>query len=230
MWAQTYKNNNPYYREHRGSRGAGYCVDRSRSLPCHLPDGQMGRIIESLVLPKSYMDQVLAEIELADEVKRVERERNRVEERMRRLREIYLDGDLPRDQYTERKRILENQLSSLIIPDADAAREAGRLLEEIPILWQEANQGERRKLLTVMLEAVYVDTVEERAIVALIPKPAFRALFQITTTRAGSDVVLINEPPETSNEPEAADSCSWWRRGREPVSKSRVLIRSKRLQ
>ena len=41
-----------------------------------------------------------------------------------------------------------------------------------------------------MLEAVYVDTVEERAIVALKPKPAFRALFQIATTREGSGVVL----------------------------------------
>ncbi len=37
-----------------------------------------------------------------------------------------------------------------------------------------------------MLEAVYFDTVEERAIVALKPKPAFRALFQIATTREGS--------------------------------------------
>ena len=36
-----------------------------------------------------------------------------------------------------------------------------------------------------MLEAVYVDTVEERAIVSLKPKPAFRALFQIATTREG---------------------------------------------
>jgi hypothetical protein len=26
MWAQTYKNSNRYYREHKGSRGAGYCV------------------------------------------------------------------------------------------------------------------------------------------------------------------------------------------------------------
>ena len=43
----------------------------------------MGRIIESLLLPKFYMDQVLAEIELADEVKRVELERKRVEERMK---------------------------------------------------------------------------------------------------------------------------------------------------
>ena len=190
-------------------------MDRSRSLPCHVPDGQMGRIIESILLPKSYMDLVLAQIQLADEVKRVERERKRVEERIRRLREVYLEGDLPRDQYTERKRSLETELASLIIPDVDAAKEAGKLLEQLPALWEEADLSERRKLLTAMLEAVYIDTVEERAIVALKPKPAFRALFQIATTREGSGVILYKEnPPDQFPSPEDDLPCSWWRRGR----------------
>ena len=190
-------------------------MDRSSSLTCHIPDGQMGRIIESLILPKSWIELVLAQIQLADELKRVERERKRVEERTRRLREVYLEGDLPRDQYTNRKRNLENQLASLVIPDVDAAREAGKLLEQLPNLWQEADLAERRKLLTAMLDAVYVDTVEERAIVALKPKPAFRALFQIATTREGSGVILYKEnPPDTFSCPEDDSPCSWWRRGR----------------
>jgi len=45
----------------------GYCVNRSRSVPCHLADGQMGKIIKSILLPKSYLDQVLEEIQLADD-------------------------------------------------------------------------------------------------------------------------------------------------------------------
>jgi hypothetical protein len=36
-----------------------------------------------------------------------------------------------------------------------------------------------------MLDAVYVDTVEEKAIVALKPKPEFQSLFQIATTKEG---------------------------------------------
>ena len=145
----------------------------------------MGRIIESILLPKTWLELVLAQIQLADELKRVEQERKRVEERMNRLREVYLEGDPSRDQYTDRKRNLETQLASLVIPDVDAAKEAGKLLEALPTLWEEADLEERRKLLTSMLEAVYVDTVEERAIVALKPKPAFCALFNIATTREG---------------------------------------------
>ena len=98
--------------------------------------------------------------------------------------------------------------------DADAAKEAGKLLESLQMLWEEANLTERRTLLMTMLDGVYVDTVEEKSIVAIRPKPAFQALFEIATTRDGSGVVLINEPPPTDFEPEAAGSCLWWRRGR----------------
>ena len=59
-----------------------------------------------------------------------------------------------------------------------------------------------------------MDAVEEKAIVAILPKPAFRPLIEIATTRAGSDVTLINEPPLANNELEAAESCCWRRWGR----------------
>ena len=45
MWAQTYKNGNRYYREQKGSRGAGYCVDRSGSIPCDVPDCRRSAIM-----------------------------------------------------------------------------------------------------------------------------------------------------------------------------------------
>lgn len=50
----------------------------------------MGRIIDSILLPKTWMKLVLTQIQLADEVKRSQRERKQVEERLRRLREVYL--------------------------------------------------------------------------------------------------------------------------------------------
>ena len=63
-----------------------------------------------------------------------------------------------------------------------------------------------------MLEAVYVDHKEDNAVVAIQPKPAFRAVFQVVTTRADSGVVLIKEPPDQAQK--APSPCSWWRRGR----------------
>ena len=78
--------------------------------------------------------------------------------------------------------------------------ESGKLLENLPDLWEEADLAERRKLLMAMLDAVYVDTVEDKSVVAIRPKPAFLPIFEVTTTRAGSGIVLIDETPL---EPEA---------------------------
>ncbi len=88
---------------------------------------------------------------------------------------------------------------------------------------EEANLTERRKILVTMLDGVYVDTVEEKAVVALRPKPAFQALFHIATTREGSGVILYKEnPPDQLPSPEDNLPCSWWRRGRVelPVQKT----------
>ena len=113
------------------------------------------------------------------------------------------DGDTFRKPEVQEGVRLETELASLVIPDVDAAKEAGKLLEELPTLWEEADLSERRKILVTMMEAIYVDTVEERAIVALKPKPAFRALFQVATTREGSGVVLYKEnPPDLLTSPE----------------------------
>jgi site-specific DNA recombinase len=57
---------------------------------------------------------------------------------------------------------------------ADAAEEAGYLIQQLPDLWAEATPGERRQLLLTMLDTVYVDAKEERRIVALKPKLAFK--------------------------------------------------------
>ena len=214
MWAQTYSNGRRYYREQKGSRGNGFCVNRSGSMPCAVPDDQMGRIMGAIVLPEAWMDRVLARVHLADEVERIGHERQLTEQRLKRIGKAYVDGLYPDDDYRREKRALEEKLTLLVVPGIDAAKKAGKLLESLPTLWEEANLAQRRSLLMTMLDAVYVDTVEEKSIVAIRPKPAFQPLFEIATTREGSDVVLINQPPPTDFEPEAADSCLWWRRGR----------------
>jgi len=215
MWAQTYRNGNRYYREEYGSRSAGYSVGRSGSMQCQVPDEQMGRLMSAIILPDAWYDRLLAKIQLADEVKRVEEERKQSEQRLKRLGQVYLDDLIPYDEYKRQKRNLEDQLQSLVVPGVDAAKEAGRLLEDLPQLWEQADLGEKRKILLTMLEAVYVDTVEEKSIVAIRPKPAFLPLFQIATTREGSDVALINEnPPGEGTNVEGKTPCFWWRRGR----------------
>ena len=86
------------------------------------------------------------------------------------------------------------KLESLVIPKADAAEEAGRLILNLPRLWDNANVEERRKLLLTMLDAVYVDARQTKSIIAVKPKPPFRPVFQVAASREGSDIRILNKP------------------------------------
>ena len=77
--------------------------------------------------------------------------------------------------------------------------------------------GERRRLLLTMLDAVCVDTLEEKSVVAIRPKPAFIPLSDVATTKEGSGVMLISEkdlPPVDEDQEADTSPCLWWRRGR----------------
>ena len=130
------------------------------------------------------MDRVLARIHLADPVKGADQERKALNQRLRRLGQVYLDGLLEPDDYRRQR------IATLVVPGVDATKQAVELLENLPALWEEATLSERRELLLTMLEAVYVDTVDQKSIVSIQLKPAFQPIFEIATTRKGSDIVL----------------------------------------
>ena len=67
MWAQTYKNGQRYYREHKGSRSHADCPAAGGSIPCHLADEQVGNIVEAIELGPRWLEEVLALISLKDE-------------------------------------------------------------------------------------------------------------------------------------------------------------------
>ncbi|MCH8911913.1 MAG: hypothetical protein IH867_14400 [Chloroflexi bacterium] len=77
---------------------------------------------------------------------------------------------------TGRKKSLEWELESLLIPEVDAANEAGRLLRDLPRLWAGAALQERHQLLSTILDAVYIDMKNKKSIVWVKAKPAFQAV------------------------------------------------------
>ena len=178
MWAQTYTSGHRFYREHRASRSLENCPSAGGSIKCDIPDEQIGRIVSAIELGPAWQEQILAIISVQDDVDRVKGERKKVKEKLRRLGKAFVDGVYDEPEYQRLRRQLDLNLESLVVPEADAAEEAGNLIQRLPKLWEWATLSERRQLLLTMLDGVYVDTKQDRAIVALKPKPAFKALFQ----------------------------------------------------
>ena len=182
----------------------------------------MGKIVEAIELGPRWEEEVLSILSTKDEAESIREKRQKVQERLRRLGKAYVDGVYDDEEYKRQKRTAEQELESLVLPEADAAAEAGKLISELPKLWSGASLEERRKLLLTMLDAVFVDS-KENMIVAIKPKAPFKPVFGVATTREGSEVALIHDPkaePRIADQPPPhgheveADRCSWWRRGR----------------
>ena len=152
MWAQTYTSGSRLYREHRESRSLANCPSAGGSIPCERADEQIGKIVEAIELGPKWEEEVLSVISLEDEVERVKVRRKKLQERLRRLRKLYLDEDYDEGEYRRQRQLLDAELESLAVPEADAATEAGHLIEKLPELWAWASVEDRRRLLTTMLD------------------------------------------------------------------------------
>jgi len=193
MWAQTYQSGKPFYREHKASRSHGICPGGG-SITCTVIDKQITSLIEAIELGPQWLEEILAIISLKDEAEQVGKKRQAAQEKLRRMAKAYVDGVFPDEEYHRQKKLLEMELESLVIPQANAAEEAGRLILDLPKLWAGANQEERRILLLSMLDAVYVDAKRTKSIIAVKPKPPFKPVFQVAASREESDISIIKEP------------------------------------
>ena len=199
MWSQTFYNGLPYYREHKASRSHGVCPSASGAILCRIIDDQMNELIGAIELGPRWLEEVLAIISLKDEVNRVKDQRLTVIEKQRRMGKAYVDGLFPDGEYQRQKKLLEMELESLVVPAANAAEEAGKLIMNLKNLWAAANLAERRKLLLTMLDGVYIDAKQTKSIVAIRPKPPFKPIFQVAVTKEGSNIRIINEPIQGSS-------------------------------
>jgi DNA invertase Pin-like site-specific DNA recombinase len=194
MWSQTFYNGLQYYREHKASRSHGVCPSTSGAILCSIIDDQIRQLIGAVELGPRWLEEVLAIISLKDEVNRVKDQRLTVIEKQRRMGKAYVDGMFPDGEYQRQKKLLEMELESLVVPAANAAEEAGNLINNLKNLWAEATVEEQRKLLLTMLDGVYIDAKQTKSIVAIRPKPPFKPIFQVAVTKEGSDIRIINEP------------------------------------
>jgi site-specific DNA recombinase len=80
MSSQTYYSGNAYYREQNTSRSNGLCSDGA-AISCRIIDEQMETLVSDIELGPKWLEEVLTIISLKDEVHRVKKERQDVEEK-----------------------------------------------------------------------------------------------------------------------------------------------------
>ena len=85
-----------------------------------------------------------------------------------------------------------------MVPEMDATMKAGELIKNLGNIWRDFTLEEKHKLLTIMLDAVYVDLLNSRSIVGILPKPTFYGLFESLKRKPDAKVIIFN-PQEKEN-------------------------------
>ena len=105
--------------------------------------------------------------------------RLRLNHRLDRLKDLYLDGDLDRATYQARRATVSDELAALPAggnPEDDAGRRLSGFLADVGSAWRVASPAERNKLARELFGTV---VVRNRTAVAVVPRPDLRPFFAL---------------------------------------------------
>ena len=202
MWADSRgRNHTAYYRERPGLSGSK-CSYGAWSVPASIADQQIEVVFSELKLQDNWKDRVIDRISSQSQREAINQERESLDGKLGRLNELYVEGNITKEEYQTRQRAIKERLDVLVIPEVDAATIAGSLMENMPALWAQADIRQRNRMLSSMLEAVLLDPAS-RSVVGLLPKPAFREI--ILNVQPGNGVVIF-DPAENRQKKAAGTS------------------------
>ena len=141
-------------------------------------DDQVCAIIGDLRLPQSWREFVSGYLASGEERKKESNERRRLEEKLRRIRLQYREGDIDRREYRQESALTKAALDAARVSVDDEVVRYGDHIEGLVEAWGAATLEERHQLLTMMLDAVYVD-MNQGLVLGLKPKPEFLPLFNL---------------------------------------------------
>lgn len=179
-----------------GGRRSLRCSGRIQGTGCDEPsfyedvtDEQLATIVGRFAVPPAEQERL---------VNRWRRAQNRavdtaaariaIRRKLDRLQEIYLDGDLDRAAYQERRGALMAELADLPAegdPDADTGRQLAAFLADLGAAWPLATPEERNRLARQLFSETII---ENRTVVAVKPRPDLLPFFEgVTWCLGGSD-------------------------------------------
>ena len=194
LWAHTQKSGNAYYREYNRQRGLP-CTSAKGSVTVADIDGQVSDLFRGLSLPANWRDRLKEMLSSEDRRERILGQRAKLEERLRRLRSLYLELILTDGEYHRERGRLQEQIQALTVPDDGLVARVGDYVGDLPNLYRAATLEERRAIVLTVLDAVYVD-VDNRQVVSIQPKADFLPLLAAASPTWGLAGPMLHGDPD----------------------------------
>ena len=193
LWAQ-HSGGKSYYREENSIRGIP-CPNPKKYQRAEVFDSKIEAIVGNLTLPSSWRDLVMEFLNSDDERINAARERQRLEQKLRRIKLQFREGDIDQREYKVEIELTKTSLAAVQQPEDDQLVRLGDHVEGLVEAWREATDKERHELLTMMLDAVYADMLTGE-VVAVRPKPEFLPLFNLKEPVRAGELILVTGDPD----------------------------------
>ncbi len=206
-----------YYREVSYSRGYEDCPYSQRGTRMDRLHEQVSQIARQTRLPPDWQSDLQEMLDDDEEVDTLRNKRGRLLAERRRLKELYVRGEFEDDADLYRTQMERIRREMDLLPSADDLYQIGQaahLMESLSAVWDQADPGDQRDLLRLMLREVRVDVLQGR-IVLLYPSvpfiPLFRSVPQVREVDFGVfapawPVAMANELPYSALPPLSAVS------------------------
>lgn len=168
-----------YYRD--ASRFSGvHCLFSGMSIRADLVEEQVGRVMESLVLPDNWQASLQDILNNQKEGPDPQKEKSRIKGEIRRMREAYKHGLYESDEHSFWRDIetLQMQLEAIEQITPHEVRQAAVTLIGLREAWNIAIPDERKALCQILLKDVVFDFVKQ-TIVSIRPRSEYAVLFQM---------------------------------------------------
>jgi site-specific DNA recombinase len=156
-----------YYRDTGKDRGiiCEQCMVNAETL-----ENQFADWIADLRLPNDWREKAIAMLGGdSSEVQRVESQRRKLDNEMKRAKQLFIAGDLTESEYNQEKFRVTSRMSNLVMPTLPDLDQAATLLgSNFREIWRVATNEERRKLVSVLVARAWVkgkriEAIEPRA-------------------------------------------------------------------
>lgn len=119
-----------YYKEVSDERGLA-CKFVRKSVRMDKADKAVIELLGRLHLPQGWQDEILRRAQDKDAIAQVKARKADLEDKIRRLDSVYLNGSYEHFAYQEQREKLLDELNRLVLPDQASALENGMVLDSL---------------------------------------------------------------------------------------------------
>ena len=169
-----------YYREMSYERGYIDCPHQKMGVRAELLEEQVHELIKYIQLPEGWIKEVADQAGDENEMIKLRRQRERLEAERRRVQQMRIAGDYDdnMDDYQEEMNRIRRE--SIALPTNDqieSLKVTAKTIGDLYQIWEDAEPGDQRDLLRLMLREVRVDVPNGR-ITSIAPLAVFVPIYR----------------------------------------------------